>query len=207
MAQLASAPPERGSFPRRLLWAATASLCGLLAAGLWIVRYEIRLTTVARPQTLASIPDSSLTPGATVLLSRQAVCSQQNIKNKAVPVALQRRVFEEYGMVKVEPRAYEVDYLVTPALGGAEDIHNLWPQSYSAVWNAQVKDALEDRLRELVCRGSLDLSQAQREIANNWIGAYRSIFRLTCRCRSTGSSRVRRRDGRGMNDAGCSRTR
>ena len=126
---------------------------------------------------IVSIPDSRLTPGAALLETRQTVCAQENIKNKMVPVALQRRVFEEYGIARAEPRAYEVDYLVTPALGGADDIHNLWPHSYSAtVWNAQVKDALEDRLREMVCDGSLDLAQAQREIATNWIAAYKKYF-------------------------------
>jgi len=127
---------------------------------------------------VVSIPDSRLTPGATLLVSRPAVCAQENIKNKAVPVALQRKVFEEYGIAGADPRAYEVDYLVTPALGGADDIHNLWPHSYSAtVWNAQAKDALEDRLRQLVCDGNMDLAEAQREIASNWIAAYKKYFR------------------------------
>jgi len=104
------------------------------------------------------------------------VCAGTNTKNKSVPVALRRKVFEEYGIVG-EPRTYEVDYLITPALGGADDIHNLWPHSYSAtVWNARVKDALEDRLREMVCDGSLDLAEAQRDIATNWIAAYKKYF-------------------------------
>jgi hypothetical protein len=105
------------------------------------------------------------------------VCAEPNTRNKVVPVALQRKVFEEYGIAGAESRAYELDYLVTPALGGADDIHNLWPHSYSATeWNAQVKDALEDRLREMVCEGSLDLAEAQREIAENWIAAYKKYF-------------------------------
>jgi hypothetical protein len=53
----------------------------------------------------------------------------------------------------------------------------LWPQSYTAtVWNAHVKDALEDRLRDLVCDGQLDLATAQREIAANWVEAYKKYF-------------------------------
>ncbi len=124
-----------------------------------------------------SIPDSRLTPGAAILVTRQAVCAQANTKNKAVPLAIQRKVFQEYGIAGAAPQAYEVDYLVTPALGGADDIRNLWPHSYSATqWNAQVKDALEDRLREMVCDGSLDLTEAQREIAENWIAAYKKYF-------------------------------
>jgi Putative zinc-finger len=122
-------------------------------------------------------PNPSLTPGATVLETRREVCAQSGLKNKAVPVALQRKVFEEYGITGADPRMYEVDYLVTPALGGADDIHNLWPHSHkSTIWNADVKDALEDRLRDLVCSGEVDLSTAQREIATNWIEAYKKYF-------------------------------
>lgn len=130
------------------------------------------------PRAIAvTIPNPNLTPGATVLLTQREVCMETSAKNKAVPVALQRRVFDEYGLKSAEPRAYEVDYLITPALGGADDIRNLWPQSNSAtIWNAQVKDELEDHLRSLVCDGQLDLMTAQREIAGNWIGAYKKYF-------------------------------
>jgi hypothetical protein len=169
---------ERAAVDRGLgaWWPVAACLCGLMAAGWWLVGHRRPLPGPVGPRPMVSIPNSRLTPGATVLLSRQAVCSQQNVKNKTVPLALQQLVFEEYGIAKAEPRAYEVDYLVTPALGGADDIHNLWPQPYSAVWNAQVKDALEDRLRDLVCDGSVDLAQAQREIAANWVDAYKKYF-------------------------------
>jgi hypothetical protein len=130
-----------------------------------------------RQAAIVYIPDSRLTPGAAIIADQHTVCTQTNQKNKAVSVALQKEVFAEYGIAGAEPRAYEVDYLVTPALGGADDIRNLWPHSHSAtMWNAQVKDALEDRLREMVCAGSLDLSKAQREIAENWIAAYKKYF-------------------------------
>jgi len=159
------------TFPRALAW--TAALGGLLVLGLFLVRVMREPSRTP----IVSIPNSSLTPGATLLVNRPAVCAQENIKNRVVPVALQRRVFEEYGIAGADPRAYEVDYLITPALGGADDIHNLWPHSYSStVWSAQVKDALEDRLREMVCEGSIDLAEAQREIAGNWIAAYKKYF-------------------------------
>jgi hypothetical protein len=164
------------SLLRRFGWA--AALIGLLAPGLLLLRMMTQRQDLKRqPEFIVSIPDSRLTPGATLLVSRPAVCAQENIKNKAVPVALRRKVFEQYGISGADPRGYEVDYLVTPALGGADDIHNLWPHSYShTVWNARVKDALEDRLREMVCDGSVDLAEAQREIAANWIAAYKKYF-------------------------------
>lgn len=68
---------------------------------------------------------------------------------------------------------FEVDYLITPDLGGAESLRNLWPQPYSATWNARVKDRLEQRLHQLVCAGKMDLSTAQHDIATDWIGAYK----------------------------------
>jgi hypothetical protein len=124
-----------------------------------------------------SFPEPSLTPGVTAGVNREQICRAMPPKNRIVPASLQRRVFEEYGIAGAEPRAYEVDYLITPALGGADDIRNLWPQSYSsAVWNARVKDALEDRLHELVCEGQLDLAIAQRDISSDWIAAYKKYF-------------------------------
>jgi len=180
LAQLSATTPGSGWFAlrRRLDWARAAAALGLAVLGLLVARSVVGLQSRQRPQAAVfSIPNSRLTPGAAVLASRQVVCAQANTKNKAVPVALQRKVFEEYGIAGAEPQAYEVDYLVTPALGGADDIRNLWPHSYSAtVWNARVKDDLEDRLRDMVCDGSLDLAEAQQEIAGNWIAAYKKYF-------------------------------
>ena len=43
-------------------------------------------------------------------------------------------------------------YLITPALGGSDNVRDFWPQSYKeTVWNAHIKDALEDHLHSLVC--------------------------------------------------------
>jgi Putative zinc-finger len=152
----------------RLGWAFLVAVVALVT-----ITLERRPT----PSMAVTVPNPNLTPGATVRLSQSELCRETNENNKAVPVALQRRVFDEYGIRTAEPRAYEVDYLITPALGGADDIRNLWPESSSAtVWNAQVKDALEAHLRNLVCQGDLDLATAQREIATNWIDAYKKYF-------------------------------
>jgi hypothetical protein len=151
-------------------WWAAAGICAVLITGLTIAQFWPR-------QVVVSSPNPRLTPGAAALLTSSEVCQASNTKNKAVPVALRQKVFEAYGIKHATLRDYEVDYLITPALGGADDIHNLWPQSYSdTLWNAQAKDDLEDYLREMVCGGKLDLATAQREIAENWIGAYQKYF-------------------------------
>ncbi|MGD1090878.1 MAG: hypothetical protein ABSB35_02675 [Bryobacteraceae bacterium] len=175
LGQLAPEPSWRSLWAGGMAWALAGVTIVLLTVGV-VLTLERRGPSHSRA-AVVSVPDSRLTPGAAVLIGRGQVCAEVSANNKAVPVALQRKVFEEYGISGAEPRAYEVDYLITPALGGADDIHNLWPHSYSAtVWNAQVKDALENRLREMVCDGSLDLAEAQREIAGNWIAAYKKYF-------------------------------
>jgi hypothetical protein len=40
-------------------------------------------------------------------------------------------------------------------------------------WNARVKDRLENRLHHLVVVGQVDLKTAQRDIAEDWIAAYK----------------------------------
>jgi len=122
-------------------------------------------------------PNLRLTPGATVPVTESEVCGVAARAIPVVPVSLKRRVFEEYGVTPPQPDAYEVDYLITPELGGATDIRNLWPEPYQdTVWNAHVKDQLEDRLHRMVCRGDLDLTTAQRDISTDWIAAYRKYF-------------------------------
>jgi anti-sigma factor RsiW len=122
-------------------------------------------------------PNLRLTPGATVPVTEDEVCGDDAAKTvPAVSVSLKRKVFELYGVTR-QPDAYEVDYLITPELGGATDIRNLWPEPYqNTVWNAHVKDQLEDRLHRMVCRGDLDLTTAQHDISTDWIGAYRKYF-------------------------------
>jgi hypothetical protein len=126
-----------------------------------------------------AIPNVSLTPGATNPIGIQDVCGTQFSSNDpAVPDELKRKVLKAYGLNDVSANAYEIDYLVTPELGGATNIRNLWPQpSLNTVWNARVKDALEDRLHNMVCSGQLDLATAQREISQDWVAAYKKYFR------------------------------
>ena len=123
-------------------------------------------------------PNRSLTPGATRQLPISEMCAapQEEVIGE-VSLPLREKVLQEYGIANARPEDYEIDYLIAPRLGGIEDIHNLWPEPYRArVWNAHVKDALEERLHEMVCSGQLDLHTAQHDIATDWIAAYKKYF-------------------------------
>jgi len=51
------------------------------------------------------------------------------------------------------------------------------PRRYiEPVWNAERKDRLEFRLRDLICGRSIGVEEAQRAIADDWIAAYRRFI-------------------------------
>lgn len=82
-------------------------------------------------------------------------------------------VFRRYGMtgpddLRCQPGGCEIDHLISRELGGADDVANLWPQSYVGEWNARLKDRLENRLHREVCAGRLTLEDAQGGIAQDW---------------------------------------
>jgi hypothetical protein len=138
-------------------------------------------TTARDSQTRADamlLPDRSLTPGATRAVSMGDICSMDHDEVvRPVPEVLQKKVFQEYGLRNVRAENYEVDYLISPGLGGADDIRNLWPEPrYNTTWNSFVKDQLEDYLHESVCRGKISLASAQKDVASDWISAYKKYF-------------------------------
>lgn len=125
------------------------------------------------------LPNSVFTPGATRPISLAEACA--SVQSEVVtPVSHQEEgeVFTEYGLPKASAQDYELDYLIPPDLGGADDIRNLWPEPHrGTVWNSYAKDQLEERLHQLVCGGKLSLSVAQQEISNNWIIEYQKYIR------------------------------
>jgi hypothetical protein len=163
-------PPVSRLFGRALAYS---------AAGLAVILALVYFGPVPNPgQPERLTPDPRLTPGATLLVSAEEVCAiQPDEQARVIPAAVGRQVFVRYGIQRPRPLAYELDYLIDPELGGADDPRNFWPQPYGAgEWNAHVKDALEDRLRELVCQQELSLETAQQEIARDWISAYKKYF-------------------------------
>ena len=133
-----------------------------------------------------ALPVPSLTPGATWNVSLAELCDAGMREHRPIPAVMRQDVLRSYGMQNVPEDQYELDYLITPELGGAPDPRNLWPQRYASrasntrvknVWNAHVKDQLERLLPRLVCDGRVPLESAQHEIAADWIAAYRKYFK------------------------------
>jgi len=163
------------SVPRwRRLTYASCGLAFLLLFG-WMTRLYLR-TSFQSDEALMT-PNPRLTPGAVLSVSKDELCTSGSLDEpRSIPASMGQMVFREYGIPDPRPRSYELDYLIDPALGGSNDVRNLWPEPYSVMWNARVKDALENRLHDLVCNGQLSLATAQRDISTNWISAYRKYF-------------------------------
>lgn len=135
----------------------------------------------------AEVPDLSKTPGVSnPVLSVKEICSTKWGKDhRFVTAGMKAQVFSLYGLSgnndpSCKPlkngRHFEIDHLISRELGGADDAKNLWPQCYSGLWGASVKDKLENRLHQELCLGNLTLTEAQNMLVNDWRIAYRKYY-------------------------------
>lgn len=158
-----------------MTYAAAALLVAILSVGL-IQHHAMEQGSYSAGKL---VPNPKLTPGATRQVAYEEICpAQDDDKDPAVPTSLQQAVFKEYGVRRIaRTREFQVDYLINPQLGGTGEIGNLWPQPYGpTLWNAHAKDDLEDRLHQMVCNREIGISEAQHELATNWIAAYKKYF-------------------------------
>ncbi|HTR48168.1 MAG TPA: zf-HC2 domain-containing protein [Verrucomicrobiae bacterium] len=188
-AHMAAASGERGGWWRRevagaLPAPAWAYLVAAIALGAVLLglRYQAQRPSEAREGGSEYIsgplvPDTRLTPGAVGAVTVGQVCAMAEVVASEAPASVRQVVFHEYGLDGAPTQEYEVDHLITPGLGGTDDIRNLWPEPHgNTTWNSYVKDELEDHLHDLVCQGKLDLGTAQHDMATNWISAYKKYF-------------------------------
>ncbi len=159
-------------------------------------------TTAAAKWSPPILPDPKLTPGDTLDVTKDDICVPgYSRKVRDVPEAVKREAYARYGITSHKPREYEVDHLISLELGGSNSIKNLWPESFETqLWNAHVKDRLENELHRRVCSGELDLKTAQREIATDWISAYKKYLGEPGQERTTAKSGSRQPASSNQND-------
>jgi hypothetical protein len=180
-ARLSGSRSQRATFWNVMTHQLAAACLALLlvVGGIWSVRHIVRARSSfeAMKAEAISLPRRTLTPGSARSVQIADLCSSQDLDNDPpVSPSLEQAVFQEYGVPPSSKKDYALDYLITPALGGVDNIQNLWPQPYSSTWNSRVKDQLEDHLHELVCQGKVQLATAQSDMASNWIAAYKRYF-------------------------------
>jgi len=132
-----------------------------------------------------ALPRHEITPGAvnpdvTQANIRSTICVRgftKSIRPTAKYTSnLKRKQIAQYGFEDRRLRDYEEDHLIPLEIGGnPTSPKNLWPEPRHVVggWGADAKDKIENELHRLVCRGKVPLAEAQREIAEDWIAAYK----------------------------------
>lgn len=117
-----------------------------------------------------ALPDHTCTPGAVFAVGTTTVCTVgYTTKVRDVPLSEKKQVFKEYGISYSLHANYEVDHLISLEIGGSNDISNLWPESYLINNGSRTKDSFENYVHSQVCKGSMTLAEAQREISSNWM--------------------------------------
>ena len=136
----------------------------------------------ARGHGLFSLPDRHCTPGATDRRVTPAtiagtICRRGYTRTVRPPESVtepeKRSSMRAYGD-RGSPRHFEYDHLIPLELGGApNDPRNLWPEPGAS---PNRKDRLENLLHRRVCDGAIGLRAAQRDIATDWVAAYRRAY-------------------------------
>jgi hypothetical protein len=128
----------------------------------------------------AIMPNPTLTPGAIRTTNVTEICSTGTRELRHWSRERDDQIMTEYGLPAGGHPNFEVDHLIPLGIGGADDDdRNLWPEPRRSIepeWNAERKDELEWRLRELVCSGALDVQRAQRAISEDWTVAFRQYI-------------------------------
>jgi hypothetical protein len=130
------------------------------------------------------LPNPELTPGVVAPHCdlAKACGTKWGKDHRFVTAAMKAAVFKSYRFSgnqdkrcdnpDSKTRRCEIDHSISRELCGADDVKNLWPQPYAGVWNATMKDTLENRLHEMVCAHQITLAAAQKAIATNWKKAF-----------------------------------
>ena len=122
----------------------------------------------------AVMPNATRTPGDVLSTNVNEICVSGYARRvRKVSTATKKQVYAEYGIASHAPDEYEVDHLVPLGIGGSNDIKNLWPQPTEPRPGRLEKDALEDELHKRICNRTLDVRTAQRDVAVDWLAAYR----------------------------------
>ena len=129
------------------------------------------------------LPDPSCSPGAINPTLTLAVLKTKGFTTKCVrdQASSPHDKQETYAWYKIKKPANnsgktqtcELDHIISLELGGADTVDNLWPQCGPAKVALskrffKQKDAVENFLAREVKAGRMDLSDAQRGIAEDW---------------------------------------
>lgn len=124
-------------------------------------------------------PDSTpgaINPNVTQATIDQTICVSGWTKTIRPPASytnkLKLQQMKALGLTG-KPSDFEEDHEISLEIGGhPTDPKNLWPEHWAEPWGAHRKDAVETKLKHLVCNHTITLAEAQSAITTNWMAAY-----------------------------------
>jgi hypothetical protein len=133
---------------------------------------EIAQNDVDALTSSCKMPSSTYTPGVLCTTSDKDFSTLRYAEQipyctRNVSSSLKDQVAAEYGVAKANYSSYEFDHWYPLAIGGSNNIKNLWPQPNSENSGSNSKDALEDRLYNAMNAGTMTQKQAVAAI-NAW---------------------------------------
>lgn len=162
---------------KRVIWAVLATI----AVCAWALLHSSQSTKTDIPVTSTwskvwsgeLYPDSKLTPGAILPVTKDDVCVPlYTAKVRNVPESEKKAVFKEYWVTYPTTKPYEVDHFISLELGGSNDITNLWPEPADPTPGFHQKDLYENTAHRQVCKWEITLWEAQRRITEDWYKYY-----------------------------------
>lgn len=129
-------------------------------------------------QIQGPLPDNRCTPGAVFEdASIDKICQSGYTKTvRNVSTTTRKKVYSMYSInYPPEFGTFELDHLIPLALGGNNEVANLFPEAKTPPPGFKEKDVVEIYLYEEVCKGNIDLREAEAAIAKDWIEIYNNI--------------------------------
>ena len=146
------------------------------------MKYALILLALSVPafagSTYPYLPPAALTPGDVASTSPALVCEKDYpARARNVTESTKKKVYALHGVDKTKClKGCKIDHLIPLAIGGSNDIKNLWPHEYGADWTVFEKTRLEVRLRKEVCGGKMPIMEAQQCVAQDWTKCFLRFY-------------------------------
>jgi hypothetical protein len=139
--------------------------------------------------TLATIsglpaPDRDCAPGVAVnditpTNVADTACTASFAKQHRISAASRSRDLAEllraYGLRSGPKQRYQLAFVIPPALGGANDLRNLWPMPVKAGTGQTVHDRVLETVTDSVCGKHTGLQAAQFAVSYSWPAALQRL--------------------------------
>lgn len=167
-----------------ILGIVVAAILIIVVAGLLFTPHKALFTSQSSHIGPANLyPTAQISPGLVATsdfteLTQKSSCGTYSQCHRQTTAAQKNIVRAEYPNC---PSPNEIDHIIPLAIGGADDVKNLWCQPALNTWSGQdygfhTKDKLEAFLAIQVKNGSIAPKDAQDCILADWVSCYQHYF-------------------------------